>query len=88
MRGNAGSPKSRSHSPYTLRCSLPRNTFQLPIMCARTKPSSMMPVSAITHFLPTAERQNRTRKWPWGRGAGTGGPVYRASTSASSAPAF
>ncbi len=61
-RGNAGSPKSRSHSPYTLRCSLPRNTFQLPIMCARTKPSSMMPVSAITHFLPTAERQNRTRK--------------------------
>ena len=31
-------------------------------MWASTKPSSMMPVTAITHFLPTADRQNRTRK--------------------------
>ena len=57
-------------------------------MWASTKPSRMIPLTAITHFLPTADRQNRTRKCPAGRGAGTGGPVYRASASASSAPAF
>ena len=41
---------------------MPRNTFRFPIMCASTKPSSMIPLMAMTHFLPTAERQNRTRK--------------------------
>ena len=38
----------------------------------------MIPLTAMTHFLPTAERQNRTRKWPGGlrcrdRGAGVPG---------------
>ncbi len=31
-------------------------------MWASTKPSRMIPLTAMSHFLPTAERQNRTRK--------------------------
>jgi hypothetical protein len=31
----------------------PRKIFKLPSMCAMTKPTSTMPVTAITTFLPT-----------------------------------
>ena len=36
------------------RAMTPRYTFRLPIMWATTKPMPMMPVIAITYFLPTA----------------------------------
>jgi hypothetical protein len=32
----------------------PRYIFRLPIMCPNTKPMPMIPVIAITYFLPTA----------------------------------
>ena len=31
-------------------------------MWTSTKPSRMIPLMAMSHFLPTADRQNRTRK--------------------------
>ena len=37
-----------------------------------TKPSSMMPLTAMTHFLPTAERQKRTSGLPGRDGRGIG----------------
>src|SRR3954453_8008010 len=48
----------------------------------------MIPLTAMTHFLPTAERQNRTSGWPRFGGFGIGAPTYRMSSSASSAPPF
>ena len=41
-------------------------------MWKRTKPRSMIPVTAMTHFLPTAERQKRTIGFPEGRPGWTG----------------
>ena len=41
-------------------------------MWKRTKPRSMIPVTAMTHFLPTAERQKRTIGFPDGRPGWTG----------------
>ncbi|MEI2699466.1 MAG: hypothetical protein V9E94_14425 [Microthrixaceae bacterium] len=37
------------------------NILMLPNMWANTKPMRPMPVRAITHFLPTAERQKSMR---------------------------
>jgi hypothetical protein len=43
---------------------------------------SMMPVTAMIHFLPTAERQNITKKGPsFFAGAGRGAPTYRCALS-------
>ena len=42
----------------------------------------MMPVTAMIHFLPTAERQNITKKGPsFFTGAGCGAPTYRCAFS-------
>src|SRR5437667_6832907 len=40
--------------------SAPRKIFKLPSMCATTKPTSTMPVTAITTFLPTMVLHNAT----------------------------
>src|SRR2546422_1960868 len=40
--------------------SAPRKTFKLPSMCAITKPTSTMPATAITTFLPTMVLHNVT----------------------------
>src|SRR6266571_1300101 len=40
--------------------SAPRKIFKLPSICATTKPTSTMPVTAITTFLPTMVLHNAT----------------------------
>src|SRR5258706_10460848 len=40
--------------------SAPRKIFKLPTICAMTKPTSTMPVTAITTFLPTMVFHNAT----------------------------
>ncbi|MEI2651512.1 MAG: hypothetical protein V9G12_04990 [Microthrixaceae bacterium] len=61
MLGMIGWSSSRSASPYTSIAyfpsgSLPRYSLRLPTRWATTKPSIMMPLIAMTHFLPTADR--------------------------------
>src|SRR4051812_5877838 len=56
-RGNAGSPMSRSHSPYLLMALEPRKILRLPIMWAITNPMNRIPLMATRTFLPTVVRR-------------------------------
>src|SRR5258706_15253052 len=41
----------------------PRNIFKFPSMCATTKPTRTIPVTAITTFLPTIVPHSTTNGW-------------------------
>ena len=58
IRGSSGTRSSRRNSPYTSMSyspsTLPRYIFRFPTMWTTTNPMPMMPVIAMTYFLPTA----------------------------------
>jgi len=52
----AGAPIVRSHAAYLLRSSAPRKIFRLPSIWPTIQPNISTPVTAMTAFLPMAER--------------------------------
>ena len=56
VRGKIGTRIWRRNSAYVSNSAGPRYILTLPTMWANTKPMIMMPVMAITYFLPTADR--------------------------------
>ena len=56
VRGRIGTSEVAQELAVVVEVLGPRYSFRLPTVWKNTKPMSMMPVMAITYFLPTADR--------------------------------